>query len=368
MKMFSQVREPDRSWFILILTLVCWLAVSISWIVAVLLSPAKVHADQENPARRQASGLALIVAEDLLMLPDLPQAVTSFGAAVVEGHLYVVGGHSGDPHQYSKETLADGFHRINLRKSAKWESLPATRKLQGIAAIGHGLHVYRIGGLEPRNAEGQPGDLYSVAEVARFDVKSQQWEDCTPLPEARSSHDAVIVGNQVIVIGGWAMNGNAAKGQWLTTVWSADLTQWPLKWKPLTDTPFERRAISIAAAGRKVIVTGGLEPQGGTTDAVSILDLDTGKWSPGAPFPSTDRMKGFGSSSFGIGDKVYANGWATPLLAYDVQQDRWSALDVPLKHRRFFHRLVAHGDKQLIMIGGAGKGGQREDGQIIQLP
>ncbi len=367
MSLIPQFHKPDRSWFILILTLICWLAVSITWIIAFAVSPSKARAFAAVSTTATAPATATAAAP-APVLPDLPQPITSFGAAVLDDHLYIVGGHSGDPHQYSKETLAEGFHRIDLRKPAKWESLPATRKLQGVAAVGHGGRIYRIGGLEPRNVEDKPGDLHSVADVARFDVKSRKWEDCTPLPEPRSSHDAVVVGNEVIVIGGWTMAGDGVKGVWLTTVWSADLTQWPLKWKTLAETPFKRRAMSIAAADRKVIVIGGLEPKGGTTDAVSILDLDTGKWSQGAPFPSADRMKGFGSSAFGIGKHIYANGWSTPLLSYDVQDNAWKPLDIKLNHQRFFHRLVAHGNDRLIVIGGAGKGGQREDAQVIRIP
>jgi len=353
MKILPSTYKPDRSWFILVLTFICWLAVSISWILAVLLTPT--HA-------RAQSDAALAPA-----LAPLPHAITSFGAAVLDDHLYIVGGHSGDPHHYSKASLSEGFHRLNLSKPAKWESLPATRKLQGLAAIAHGKHVYRIGGLEPRNAEETPADLHSVADVARFNPKSNAWEDCTPLPEARSSHDAVVIGNEVIVIGGWTMTGDGSKGEWLTTVWAADLTQWPLKWRALTETPFKRRAMSGAAADGKIIVIGGLEPKGNTTDAVSILDLASGKWSQGAPLPSTDRMKGFGSSAFGIGNTIYANGWSTPLLAYDVEANTWKPLDVQLKHQRFFHRLVARNGQELIMIGGAGKAGQFESEQLIPL-
>lgn len=351
----------DRSRFTFLAMPGCWAALSLWGILALSPTPAAA-ADQ------RAAADAAPAAKEAAALPSLPQPVTSFGAAVVDGRLYVVGGHVGDPHDYSKASVSHGFHRVDIDAPAsKWEALPQTRALQGLAAVGHGRYVYRIGGLEPRNKDGEPGDLHSVADVARFDTVSGKWEDCTPLPEPRSSHDAVVVGDEVIVVGGWKMAGKGVEGEWHTTVWAADLTKSPLKWRALTDTPFKRRAMSAAAADKSLVVIGGIEPKGGTTAAVSVLDLDSGKWSQAAPFPSTDRMGGFGSSAFGIGGKVYANGWNTPLLAYDVKADRWSEVDAKLEHRRFFHRLVAHGDSKLLIIGGASKAQQWDSAEIINL-
>lgn len=349
MVLIHPFRSPARSWFILILTLLCGVAVSISWIVALLLSPAKAHGAQ--PAT----------------IPALPKPVTSFGAAVVNDHLYVLGGHVGDPHDYSKEAVSLDFLRIDLKKPVRWEKLPETRALQGLAVVGHGRHVYRLGGLEPRNSEGQEGDLHSTAEVARFDVKTSKWEGCTPLPEPRSSHDAVVVGDEVIVVGGWKMEGKGVKGAWLKTVWSADLSAWPIKWKQISETPFERRAMSVAATEGKIVAVGGIEPRGGTVASVGLLDLATGKWSEGTPFPTEHKMGGFGSSAFAIGGVVYANGWDTPLMGYDVKANQWKPSDAKLSHKRFFHRLVAHGDSTLIMLGGAGKAQQWDDVDIIQV-
>ena len=37
-------------------------------------------------------------------LPDVPKAITSFGAEVLDGWVYVYGGHTGKAHQYSVDT------------------------------------------------------------------------------------------------------------------------------------------------------------------------------------------------------------------------------------------------------------------------
>jgi hypothetical protein len=33
-------------------------------------------------------------------------------------------------------------------------------------------------------------------------------EDIAPLPAPRSSHDAVVLGNKLYVVGGWQLNGS----------------------------------------------------------------------------------------------------------------------------------------------------------------
>jgi len=363
MSLMHNALHRDRSRFIFILTILGWAAVAAAWKAAMLASPARA-------ADAKASvDAAPAPAEKSAGLPRLPMPVTSFGAAVLKDHLYVLGGHVGDPHQYSKASVSRAFLRIELAAAApKWEALTGTRALQGLALVGHGKHVYRVGGLEPRNSEDDPGDLHSVAEVARFDPATNQWEDCTPLPEPRSSHDAAVVGNDLIVVGGWSLAGKTVEGQWHTTVWAADLTQSPLKWRALADAPFKRRAMSVAAAGKRVVVIGGIEPKGGTTAAVSVLDLKSNLWTDGATFPSKHKMGGFGSSAFGIGATVYANGWDTPMLAYDVKIDKWSEPGAKLKHRRFFHRLVAHGESTLLVIAGAGKAQQWDDVEVLAIP
>src|SRR5262245_37838922 len=90
-----------------------------------------------------------------LTFPDLPAAVSSFGAAVVGDHIYVYGGHSGRAHNYSTETTRGELCRINLTKPDKWESLAGGPKLQGLALVAHEGKLYRIGGMQPQNSKSE---------------------------------------------------------------------------------------------------------------------------------------------------------------------------------------------------------------------
>src|SRR5581483_855677 len=92
----------------------------------------------------------------------LPKAVSSFGAVLTDGWLYVYGGHSGMTHQYSTETVIGTFHRIKLSDSTTWEKLPSGPVSQGLALVAYEGKIYRIGGMQPRNEPGEKADNHSL--------------------------------------------------------------------------------------------------------------------------------------------------------------------------------------------------------------
>src|SRR5688500_5501399 len=87
--------------------------------------------------------------------PPVPRAVSSFGAAVSDGWLYVYGGHCARTHQYSTEAVVGTFHRLKLSNPKAWEELPGGPPLQGLALVAHGGKIYRVGGMQPRNKPGE---------------------------------------------------------------------------------------------------------------------------------------------------------------------------------------------------------------------
>ena len=133
----------------------------------------------------------------------LPRGITSFGAAVINDWLYVYGGHFGRPHHYSNTSQSNELSRLNLRKSARWEVIAKGPRLQGLAMVAHNGKLYRIGGFTAYNQEDEDRNLHSVADFVRFDPQTKQWESLPPLPEPRSSHDAVVIRDKLYVVGGW---------------------------------------------------------------------------------------------------------------------------------------------------------------------
>lgn len=285
--------------------------------------------------------------------PDLPTAVSSFGAVVVGDHVYVYGGHAGKAHSYSAETTCGEFRRLNLKQPDKWEDLAAGPKLQGVAVVAHGGKVIRVGGMQPRNTKAAKADIWSQAGVAAFDPATGKWADLAPLPAARSSHDAVVVGDTLFVFGGWTLTGTG-KGTWLDHGLSLDLASPAAKWQQVKQ-PFTRRALTAAAFGGKVYVIGGLNADGKTEKLVDVFDPKTGAWAAGPEVPG-EAMNGFTPASAVQGGRLYLTPRDGTVLRLTAKGDEWEGVG-KLAEARFVARMVAGPAGALVVIAGAAPGG-----------
>jgi outer membrane protein assembly factor BamB len=300
-------------------------------------------------------------------LPKLPAAISSFGAAVSDGFLYIYGGHIGKAHAHSRENLADGFWRLNLQRPEAWESLPMGERLQGLALVAWKGGILRIGGVNARNPGNEPTDMHSTAAVARFDPASGAWTELTPLPEPRSSFDAVVVGDRLYVIGGWQLAGNEKSGRWIAHDYVADLTAEPLVWQPLPKAPFQHRALAVAATARRIYAIGGLTSAGESTQQVFVFDPEAQAWSAGPDYPSDASLKGFGVSAFAVGDTVWASGADGRVVSLVEGASEWRDAQHKLASPRFFHRLLPNARGGLMFIAGAAKGGHLDTVETVDL-
>jgi N-acetylneuraminic acid mutarotase len=285
----------------------------------------------------------------------LPQAIDSFGGAVLGDWLYVYGGHTGKMHKYSRETASKHFRRLNLRDRTTWEELPGGPALQGVTLVSHGGRLYRIGGMAPHNAPGEPNDLVSVADFARFDPGSKTWTSLPPLPTPRSTHDSVVVGDKIYVIGGWSMNGgDSANAEFLETALVFDLSRAGAGWEDLPAPPFRRRALAVGAVGGKVYALGGLTEDGKVVKSVDLYDPATRTWSRGPDLPGSKRQ-GFAPSAFGVGGKLYVSGIDGQVLQFAPTGDRWEVAET-LATPRLSHRLLPGIADDLLAVGGSAAG------------
>ncbi|MES2790270.1 MAG: kelch repeat-containing protein [Planctomycetota bacterium] len=304
----------------------------------------------EEPAAQPAAAAAV-------RFPALPEPITSFGAAVADGWLYVYGGNTGKTHQYSAELQSNHFRRLNLAKPETWEDLPTESRLQGLALVASGGKLYRVGGFTAKNATGEKKDIWSVADVARFDPATKVWEKLPSLPTPRSSHDAVVLNNKIYVAGGWNMTGGGKDSAWHHTAVVLDLTQEPLAWKELPTPPFTRRAVSLATENGKVYVIGGMHEAGGTTSDVDYYDPAANTWHSAPDLPGKP-IEGFGNSAFEVGGKLFVSTVEGNLQRLDG--DKWTLVS-KLKHPRFFHRMLPLSNDELVLLGGAARPGNRAD-------
>jgi N-acetylneuraminic acid mutarotase len=281
-------------------------------------------------------------------LPPLPEPVASFGAAVLDDMVYVYGGHTGTAHAHSRENLSRHFCRIPL-SGGQWESLPMGEPLQGFPLVPYDDKIYRVGGMYATNAPKAEEQLHSVDTFAVFDPNAKEWTELAPLPEPRSSHDAVVIDGWLYVVGGWKLDGSS-EGQWHETAWKIDLAD-PQKWQPVANPPFCRRALATSHTENLLVAIGGIDDAGAISRRVDALDLDTGEWKELAELPG-DGMHGFGMSAWNHEGKLYASGSEGEVYSLDVQQNEWRSMATH-NDRRFFHRLLPAGENRLLMIGGA---------------
>lgn len=296
-------------------------------------------------------------------LPPLPTAVSSLGAAECGGYLYVYGGHAGKTHSYDTKSVLGTFHRLKLDGGTKWEALPGGPIAQGLALVAHNGKVIRVGGMQPRNAPGSPADNHSLATAARFDPKTNKWEALPDLPAARSSHDAVVVGDVLVVVGGWRMNGAGKESVWHDTALTLDLAAKKPEWKSVPQ-PFKRRALTAAAVGNKVYVLGGLGADGGDR-RTDILDVTAGKWSEGPAIPGADRVA-FSPAACTANGRLVLNTSEGPVYRLNTAGDGWEKVGEVAK-KRIVARLVPFGGDRVVLVGGAGGGANVDAVEVVKL-
>ena len=294
--------------------------------------------------------------------PPLPTAVSSLGAVACDGYLYVYGGHAGKTHSYDTATVLGTFHRLKLAGGTKWEELPGGPILQGMNLAAHGGKVYRVGGMQPRNAPGEPADNRSVTDCARFDPKTGRWEPLPPLPAGRSSHDAVVCGDKLVVVGGWEQKGKGEKPAWHDTALVLDLSAGGPRWQSIPQ-PFQRRALTAAAVGSRVYVLGGLGADGGDR-RVDVLDVATGAWATGPAVPGSERVA-FSPAAGVVNGRVVVNTSAGPVFRLTAAGDGWEKVgDAATK--RVVARLIPFGDA-VVLVGGAGGGANVAAVEVVKL-
>jgi len=311
------------------------------WILpAALILAVGLHADE--PAKKAA-------------YPDLPEAVSSLGAAYLDGHVYVYGGHSGKTHAYSTETVSGKFHRLDLANPAKgWQNLPGGPAVQGLALVAHGGKLYRVGGMQPRNAAGEKADNHSLASCAVYDPAAKKWDALPDLPKGRSSHDAAVVGDKLIVAGGWCLNGKDGKSEWHDTLLVLDLAQKSPKWESVPQ-PFKRRALNLAGQDRKVYVVGGMTPDNEMDKSVDVYDVAAKRWSTVPQLPG-GVMNAFTPAACVAGGRLLVGPSDGKVYRLAEKRDGWEEV-ATLEHQRMVHRLVPAGEKTVLALGGGSKAG-----------
>lgn len=301
-------------------------------------------------------------------LPALSHGMTSFGAAQAEGWVYVYGGNTGRAHEFHKESITGDFFRLRVPDGAAWETLKPGPRLLGAAMAEYKGALYRVGGMEARNAKGEMDDLHSTTLFTRYLPEKGVWEELPALPEPRSSHDAVVFGDTLYVAGGWWLGApntpSRRDGDWHNTLLKLDLAH-PEKGWATEPQPFKRRALAMVSDGKRVWFLGGMEHTDELSLQVDWLEPATGKWGKGPSLPD-GVMRGFGMAACVAGGKLVASPVTGKLYVLNAEGSAWEEAG-KLKEPRYFHRLIPVSENSVFAVGGSGGKGHILEPEIVAL-
>lgn len=310
------------------------------------------------------------------LLPPLPEASSSLGAVASDGFLYVYGGHIAPVHTYSTAAVSGRFHRLALPAAAaaggsglgggmqaSWEELAAGPRLQGMNLAAHAGRIYRVGGMDPRNAPGDEADNHSIAAAACFDPAEGRWIDLPQLPEPRSSHDLVVLGDTLYAVGGWNMLGADGGEEWCETMAALDLTAATPEWRSIPQ-PFTRRALIATAFRDRLWVIGGFTDVEEVSTQVDVFDPEAGTWSRGPDLPA-GGVNGFAPAACVADGRLLVSVADGSLLALDDEARAWRT--VARTTPRIVHRMVP-AEAGVILVGGAAGKDNLDRVEWVALP
>ncbi len=280
----------------------------------------------------------------------MPYAASSFGAVALDGWLYLYGGHIAPTHNYHTQSASGAFHRLDLSQRDAWQPLPGGPRLQGMnLAVCDGA-ILRVGGMQSFNSPDEPTDNRSTNLAERFDPAHMAWSPLAPLPEPRSSHDVVVSGRMLYVIGGWNMHGREQPSTWLEYVDVLDLGQPDGQWVRIPQ-PFRRRALIAAVLDQRLFAIGGFVDHKSPSLDVDVFDLRTSRWSKGPSLPEPQR-NGFAPAACVVDRRLYVSLGDGSILRLSASADAWEP--VAQATPRIVHRLVPFGANFLILGGASG--------------
>ena len=246
----------------------------------------------------------------------IPTARFSFGAAVVNGKIFAIGG--------AVNSLS-ALLAVNEEYDPiadKWsEKVPMPKPTYGFAVAVYENRIYVFGG---------GIDNYSTLTnvTLMYDPPTDRWVTKAPMPIARNLLQANVVDGKIYLIGGYPYP-NAT----LNEVYDPVADTWTTK----TPIPIPVIAYASAVVDNKIYVISGASFENATSPAVElsltqIYDPKTDTWSSGAPIPNPVDSAGVGVITDAEGRKaIYVVGGETDIFSpqtifqvYFPENNSWS--------------------------------------------
>jgi hypothetical protein len=273
----------------------------------------------------------------MVNFPGTPRS--SFGQVVVNGILYIGGGHVGVSHQYPLEAFSNEAHAVDLN-SGRIRVLPrAPYSAEGLRLTAYRDDIFLFGGFRHEPGldfgPGVPWLWYarSSNETWAYSLTRNEWRLAATIPRPRSSHVAGTVGDKTYLIGGWdgtPWQPGDIDGRFHATVEIFDLTGgYFIASNVLIPAP-KRRAFASATMDNKIWTACGLgeptksNPEGDYYDEFTMYDPVANQWrtSSNAELPSLPK-KLFSPGMCALNDVLVVMGGLDNKHVYNTEVFLW---------------------------------------------
>jgi hypothetical protein len=234
---------------------------------------------------------------------SLDRTSSSHGIVLVDGRVYLIGGRSGS------SALADVRYALvdGLGNVAGWrqtESLPRENSLAGAANFGSVIYV--AGGYDGKDVR---SEVYYAAIGAGGALTA--WQTGSSLPGPLRSLTLTAANGYLYAVGG--SNGSSVSAQVYRAKINADSSLG--MWQTLGVLPQPRERHAAVVYGGRLVVLGGLNASGGSTNTVYAATLNPdgslGAWETGflpALPQALDRHAAVVANVLGCGEVIYLVG------------------------------------------------------------
>ena len=297
--------------------------------------------------------------------PPLPFAAQEIYPALHGGKIHLAGGFISNGETISGAT---DRHVVLDIQSGEWSDsvpLPVARHHPNL--ISYQDRLLAIGGFEARSE-----DAVWIMQAGVWMFDGEEWSNAQTLPQPNGESVLGVLNGTLHTCGGRKPSGSS-NASWNDHDDIADhfiLTGLDSVWEAASPLPTARNSAAAAVIGANWHVVGGRTVTGGNTPAHEVYDVNEDRWRTAAPMPQGqgglasasvgDKLYAFGGEFFDNGGGVYPEAWV-----YDPAQDTWDAIpDMP--HPRHGLGAIAV-ENEIYVIGGALEVGGRKTSDLVEI-
>jgi N-acetylneuraminic acid mutarotase len=198
----------------------------------------------------------------------------NLGAASVNNRIYAIGGATKNGNSAQLSGLTGTNEEYNPASNTWTLKAPMPTPRACFATAVYQNKIYCIGGFTGYSSDGSGYLFTRINEM--YDIATNTWETKTPMPTARGSLQANVVGDKIYLVGG-RPNGE------LNEVYDPANDSWVTK-EPMPNIVFD---YASAVVGNKIYFMGGTAVSDWSVSNLNqIYDPAEDKWSLGAPSPT----------------------------------------------------------------------------------